>query len=266
MHKKFSRLLAVLSLSAFAGLALAGPVPAGLSIVGKVSLDTVNTADPSGGATLGGALSHTAGGSTTTAAFSGGPGSWGTNSLTGNLLQTGDQIGIRSLISGSFGNGPATADPFWADYSLVLSNSSATQTFTLLFRAVYENVVLATGPDAFAYSDLVVYDSANNELIYTDQRADTVNAVASSNSAATTFLVTLAPGQSASFSAVQHQMGGAFFGGSDFSATLDAMLRLEEIRSSGGGTNDVPLPGTLPLALVGLLALRRAGRRSSISA
>ena len=65
------------------------------------------------------------------------------------------------------------------------------------------------------------------------------------DSANSSFSVTLLPGESASFSALQEQRGGVFADGS-YSASLDAFLRVASV---------VPESGSLPMMSLGLLAL-----------
>ncbi|HEY1090520.1 MAG TPA: hypothetical protein VGE47_05460 [Burkholderiaceae bacterium] len=242
-------------LVAIAGsLASAGPLPASLSVTGQVSFDTVNSF-ANGGALQSGTLTHRNGGVDTTLAFGVAP-----NLLSGALSATGDGAGVLSSVSGTFaGPDPATVSLF-ADYLFNLSNSSATDTLTIFFRATAINNVSASGADAYAHSLLSVRDELNAEIFFSDISADTVNGDTSFISASDLFSLVLAPGQSTSFSALQSLQGGAFADGSSYSASLDGFLAIEEVRSTGTPTNDVPLPGTLPLVLLALLMARRTRR------
>jgi hypothetical protein len=238
--------------------AQAAPVPAGLSISGQVSFDLANSAAPTGGATQTGQLSLLSGGIATGHVFNntpaGGP-------LSGAFTATGDGIGAALSASGTLSSRTApdmTAGPVFADYRIDLSNTSATQTFTILFQAAYGqgNLVQANGGDAYAASSLSVYDAANTELIYTDFFTDTLNPGnnKAAASAANTFSITLAPGQSGSFTALQKMEGGVFEAG-NFSAGLDAFISLQRIDASGDDPGRLPLPASLPLALTALCLL-----------
>ena len=74
------------------------------------------------------------------------------------------------------------------------------------------------------------------------------------DSASDSFTVTLNPGASTSFSALQRQRGGVYDSGA-FAASLDAFLMIDSVLVRGGNPTPVPLPGTLALALLALSAL-----------
>lgn len=259
-----------------AGLALsmsaplhAGPVPSGLSISASVGLDTGNSKAPVGGASQSGSIFHS-NSSPGSSSFSGSPASLSPSSLSANLLQTGDSFGASFSMSGSTGNFTTVqTDGLFADFSLNLVNSSLSETFTVLFRVDTRNVVNADGRDAFAFSDLSIKDADLNELYYTDYQADSLNPGnnRADDSLDDSFSLTLAPGQSLAISGLQRQRGGAFGdGSSSYSASLFSTILLEEVRSSGGN-NQIPLPGSLPLALIALLggawALQRRAHPAS---
>lgn len=240
--------------------AWAGPVPVALSINAKVAFDLVNSSTPVN-ASQAGTLTSRNGGADSTAGFAGAPSG---GPLTGALTQTGDGIGVHFQASGSSANGDSTAGYLFADYTFDLANSSATETFTLVFKALYGgagNKTNATGVDAFAESLFSVFDTASNEVIYSDFFSDTVNPGNNKSAASGSdeYTLSLAPGQSASFTAFQKMRGGAFDRGA-FDVDLDAFLRLESIQSDRvPPPNDVPTPASLPLTLtaLGLLALAR---------
>ncbi len=262
MKTKFSHLVSLGALLLCSLAIQAAPVPLGLQISGSISLDMANSLDPVGAATQSGTLRHVSGGLLSSAGFTDLPGSLAPASLSDNLTQTGDRIGARFSMSGISTGGVSQSDGLFADYSLSLSNTSATETFTLVFEAIVQNSVAASGDDAFAYSDISVLDALNNELYFSDHRADTLNPGSNmtASSPGNTFTVVLAPGESTSLSALQRQRGGVFAAGS-YSALLDAYLSLQAVRSDGGPNNRTPLPGTLPLLAVAMLALSLARRR-----
>lgn len=261
MKRRLSRtlLLSALGLCG-ANLALATPVPSGLSITGKVSLDTVNSTNVSGGATQSGTLKHVSAGVTTSSSFTGAPAGLSPSLLTGALSSTGDGIGAKFDMSGT-GVGANNSFGLFADYALSLSNTSLVETYVVTFRGVFSNSVAATGADSFAFSNISVLDAALNELLFSDYKADTVNGNSNTNSASSTFSVTLNPGASASFSALQKQRGGVFADtGGTFSARLDAFLLVDDVVTRGG--EPLPLPGTLPLLALSLGVLALKHRRT----
>lgn len=241
--------------------AKAAPVPLGLQIVGNVSLDTLNSLPSVGSATQTGTLSLVSGGVLSSSSFTGLPTSISPAALSGGLIQTGDRIGARFSMSAISTGGTSQTDGLFADYSLSLSNSSATSSFTLVFAALIQNSVTASGDDAFAFSDISVRDALNNEIYFSDLRVDTVNPGGNldASSPGNTFSVVLAPGENMTLTALQRQRGGVFAAGS-YAAELDAFLSLQSV-SSDGTENQVPLPGTLPLLAGGLLALALSRRR-----
>lgn len=234
----------------------AGPVPAGLSITASVRLDQATSKDPVGGASQSGSISHSRS-SPGSSNFVNLPGSLSPSSLGANLLQTGDSFGASFSMSGSNPNGGTVqTDGLFTDFALNLVNSSLSETFTVLFRVDARNFVNATGRDAFAFSDLSIKDEDLNELYFTEYRVDTLNPGNNlmAESSDDSFILSLNPGQSLNISGLQRQRGGAFNdGGSSYSASLFSTITLEEVRSSGGN-NQIPLPGSLALVLIGLLS------------
>lgn len=262
MHVHLSRkwlLAAVWLLSA--GGAMAAPVPLALTITGTVALDSFNSAAALGGASQGGTLTHLSAGAPTSSSFTGNPAGLVPSSLSGALTATGDGIGARFAMSGA-SVGAENSVGLFADYTLFLSNSSAVETFTIVFRALISNLVDASGADAFAFSDISVRDASISEVLFSDHSVDTFNAGNNliADSVNDSFSVVLAPGASTTFTALQRQRGGVYAAG-HFSASLDAFLSVDSVSSSGGG-NAVPLPGSLALVVLALGGLALARRRT----
>lgn len=263
------RNLVVACAAGISSLAFAAPVPSDLLLVGQVSIDTGNSLSPIGDASQSGTIDGLSNGVASTASFSDVPSTISPSSLvSGTLLSIGDGFGANFTMSGSSSGNTALTDGLFADFSFSLNNSSATLTYTLIFQVSASNSVSATGLDAFAQSSISVKNSALDELFFSDFNVDTLNTGPSSNfqlaSPTNTFAITLTPGQSSSFTALQKQRGGAYAAGSSYSASLATFVRLQDIRSSGGGgDNQVPTPGSLALLLAGVAALclaRRATR------
>lgn len=268
MHAKFSRGVVLAAVLLAGSAAWAVPISSSLSITGSVTLDTGNSFNPVGSAHQSGTLQHVAGGVVTSSSFTDTPSTIGTASLTGGLTDISDGIGAHFSMNGSAtASGTHQTDGLFADFLLNLSNNSLTDTFTITFRALITNTVAASGGDAFAFSDISVRDASNVEVLFSDHRVDTVNAGnnLTADSMSNTFSITLTPGASASFSALQRQRGGTFQAG-NYSADLNAFLFIDGVTGGNDNNNNsVPVPGSLPLVLLGLLSLvaSRRPRRGS---
>lgn len=241
--------------------ALAGPLPSALSVQASLALDIQNSFDPVGQATQSVDLSLVAGGVTTGTGI-GVPGTVPAvpTGMSGALTQTGDGLRARFSMASDPG-GAGLTNGLFADFLFELTNNSVSQTITVVFLAEFSNQVAAQGRDSFAYSDISVRDGDNNELLFSDHRADTSNPGENFalDSAGSTFSVVLSPGASTSIAALQRQRGGNVDG--LYQADLNAGLWIQAVRISGDPPpNEVPLPGTLYLALAALVGLgwRRA--------
>lgn len=256
----FATLALALALAS-AAPADAAPVPGDLSIQASIALDVGNSLAALRGGTQSATLTRVAAGAATASSFTDKPTTLSPAALGGALSATGDGVGALFSMSGSLPG--ASTDALFADYSFLLANASATETFTVTFRASIANDVSASGDDAFAFSQISVKDDSLAELVFSDHAVDTLNpgnnfTLGSANDS---FLLTLAPGASLGFTALQSQRGGVFSSPGDYAARLDAFIFIEDITSTGG----VPLsaPATPLLVLLALGALGLARRRSS---
>lgn len=256
MQVKYARSAFLAAAMLVGSSAWAVPISSSLSITGSVTLDTVNSLSPVGSAHQSGTLQRVTGGVMTSASFTDAPSSIGSGVASGSLTDINDGIGAHFSMNGTSTGGTSQTDGIFADFLLNLTNNSLTDTFTITFRALITNTVAASGADAFAYSDISVRDPSNVEVLFSDHRVDTVNVGSNftMDSANDTFAITLAPGQSSSFSALQRQRGGTFQAGS-YSADLNAFLQIDSVTGGNDNPNTVPLPGSLPLALLGLVSL-----------
>ena len=142
-----------------------------------------------------------------------------------------------------------------------LANTSLTETYVLTFHALMTNLVNATGRDAFAQSSISVLNAALLELVFSDYGADTVNPGNNFtlDSVTNIFSLTLNPGASTSFSALQKQRGGGFDQDAAYSASLIGFIELQDIEVRGGRA--LPLPSTLLLTLAAVFGLLTSLRR-----
>jgi MYXO-CTERM domain-containing protein len=234
-------------------------------VTGTIAIDTANSAHAQGGANQTGTLTLTQAGATTSLLLAGDPASMILSALSGALLNLGDGLGARLTVAGNT-PGADNGLGLFVDYALYFSNTSATDTYTytITLSGLFANSVSASGTQAFAYSDISVRDAGSNELLYSDERADTATPANnwSFSSADTTYALTLAPGAATQITAVQHVRGGAGAIGDSFTADLNARLVISALAINGVPVSNVPTPGALPMALAGLLTLTLLRRRA----
>ena len=178
----------------------------------------------------------------------------GSNPIAQALTDIGDSLAINFLAGGTFGNGPAQNEFLFGDYTLVLSNSSATNTFEIVLGVSFAQLLSATGPDAFVIGELRIEDALNNQVAFANHTRDTVNGDSDSPLSPTSFSVFLAPGQSIQYDGLLSLRGGAFDVGS-YRGEMGAQISVAGVRNVTITPEPVPEPGTYLLIAIGLGAL-----------
>ena len=254
-----------------AGLALlpitnshATPFASDISITGSTDFDEGFSFGP-----ISGAFDLISGGSTTTSTYSGATVS-GADPRTGSLTDIGDGFGFTGTAS-------ATDNEFAIgfDTSLGVSNSSATDSYDVVFGLDFDNMVNADGSDAFADSELTL-DIALVEAFFSDLVSDTLNVdsdggvdLATSGASlidsaiGRPFTLTLNPGDTIDMLLSWTLEGGDFDGGLA-EADLSAFLYVDSVSNTTPPPpppSGVPEAGTLFLFSVGLLGLLAQRRR-----
>ncbi len=157
------------------GVANATAFTTDISITGKISfassppdLTSYAVADP--GVSQAGSFFVKQGGATTTSTFTGTTPS-GSNPLLATLTDFGDGFGntvqsSTTTINSHFGIGD--------DITMVISNNSASDTYTVTFAVDFSNIVDSRGSDAYVRSEYTVENPTPAEVFFSDLTTDTL--------------------------------------------------------------------------------------------
>ncbi|SEN16473.1 hypothetical protein [Nitrosomonas marina] len=227
-----------------------------------LSFDETNSDATIGNATHSGSLVQTIGGTSVITAIDDISILSGVNPLEGILTDTNDSWEIHSNVNGSFSGTSAETPENIYDLFFGLENLSATDIMQVTISLDFDNRVNTSGADAFAASEIILYDGpsiATNELFFSDIESDTVfgNRFNSGNRTgdfggllndADIFqhTVTLNPGDIFDFHLFHLIEGSASAAGSSYSASMDATVSF----SSANNTSPPPTPISEPTLLL----------------
>jgi hypothetical protein len=243
------------------------PIDTSLTITASVQFDTVNSSAASGGATQHGSFSGTFNAANTSSTINDTTVT-GSNPLSGNMTEIGDGLESVLNIAGSAGgeNGG-----MFTDFFVDITNNSATDQFLITFAVDFSNTVDANGGDAYADSQLSIFDdTAFIEVFFTDLTSDTFfgdmfNGTdpgtfgdALSDIGIATFDITIDPLATINLSGLNSIEGGAYSGDGNYSGQLETVLSVVEVTNL---TNPIPLPSSLILLSMGLASLVVGRRR-----
>lgn len=228
------------------------PFNPAININATVSLDTTNSTVSSGGASQSGGLAVTTAGVPTASTFNELTVS-GSNPIAQALTNIGDSLAINFLVGGTFANGPAENSALFGDYTLVLNNSSLTDTFEIVLGVSVAQLLSAAGADSFVIGELRIEDALNNLIVFANHTRDTLNGDSDSPLSPASFSVFLAPGQTIQYDGLLSLRGGAFDG--SYSGGMGAQISVAGVRNVTITPEPVPEPGTYLLIAIGLGAL-----------
>lgn len=256
----------------------AAPLPADLKIFTSLStdpnagdylsFDEANSSPATGNATHTGSLVQTIGGASTTTTINDTTITSGSNPLSGTLTDIGDGWEIHSNIIGSFTDitGAATNTANIYDLFFSLQNLSATDSITVTISLDFDNHVNASGSDAFAASEIQLFDGSGAELFFSDLLSDTIFGNQSNGIDTGTFggplndselhqlVLILSPGDLLDFHILHFIAGGAFGADSSYSASLGAVVSFDAAIHTNP-PNPIPEPGIFALIGIGLLGI-----------
>ena len=233
-----------------------------------LSFDEANSDAAIGNATHTGSMVQTIGGTSTTTSVDNITISSGVNPLEGMLTDIGDGWEIHSNVSGNYAGSNAETPENFYDLFFGLENLSATDSIQVTITLDFDNHVNSSGADAFAASEIILYDGpsiASNELFFSDIESDTVvgNRFNSGNRTGDfggplddagifQHVVTLNPGDILDFHIFHLIEGGAFAAGSSYSASLDALISFDATNNTTPPT-PISEPAILFLISIGLV-------------
>ncbi|MCF4008887.1 hypothetical protein [Rheinheimera sp. UJ63] len=188
----------------------------------------------------------------------------GGNPLTGQLTTLDDGIAINTnLLAGA----DSLAEGYFFDFNFALQNNSLTNAYLLSFVLLFDNLTSASGLDAFAESKILLFDDSNNEFFFSDLATDTLfgdqkngtftgtSGVTQSDNGSFGFDILLGAGAASSFRGELQLVGQEFINSGSFAANSFANVSLSAVRSLNTPPQQVPLPATGWLFLLGLFFL-----------
>ncbi|SFK95231.1 PEP-CTERM protein-sorting domain-containing protein [Nitrosomonas aestuarii] len=258
----------------------AAPLPANLiistnpstvsGVSNGLSFDETASVSTTGNGTHTGTITQTIGGTSSMTTIGGANGitiTAGTNPLTGSLIDIGDGWEIHSDITGN--SSGATSPDYFYDLFFSLQNQSATDNIQVTLSLNFDNHVDSSATDAFAASEIILFDGSNTELFFSDIESDTVSGNRFNSAARTgdfggalddngTFQknIVLNPGDLLNFHIFHKIRGGAFTSNANYAASLDALVSFDA-RNLTTPPPPVPItePDILALLSTGLLAV-----------
>jgi len=266
--KKFTQKISIATFALFMTFsASAVPITPDLTITGDITFDvdpTNGSLPASGLATQTATMESILGGTLSTSTVNNVTVS-GNNPLGGQLTEINDGIGLEASVSS---NGIGFVDAFVFDYNFALSNSSATEDYTISFAIDYNSSV-NSAVNAFIDNRLILEDPA--EFFFSDLTTDTFfgnekNGVDTGNfggvesdSGLFTFDIVVLAGQMATFTGEVKIDGEVFDGQGLMSALNDSFIYVSAVVGSTAPPppppTNVPAPSTPLLLLAGLMCL-----------
>jgi len=176
--------------------------------------------------------------------------------LGGPLLKLGDGVGITSTMNGYDDGQPATSDGLFGDYSLTLSNHSASHAYQVSLQIDYANSVQASGPaappDGAFNIGLITLNRGDTALFFTNLTSDTAfgdkhdvlftgtSGQNQSDSGVRTVDLTLRPGDTIQLQGQHDLRGGASRTGASYRGGLKAFISLAAVSDLSGGVSATP--------------------------
>lgn len=262
MHKLIRLFFLLCGLSLITPTVTASLIHSDLTITANTLFD-INSLSAGGSATQNAELSRFIGGVSTLSTVTNTIVS-GDNPLGGVLTDIGDGVGANAAVDyGLAGSGIIPG--FFFDINFSLVNSSATDSYQILFALVFSNLVDVDGSDAYLDGEINLFNSLNNEIFATDLTSDTLgdqvagiptgtSAQVQSESGAFLFSVTLGAGATDNFNAQLKMDGQAFDTVSRLSGNTGFFISVEDVNNLTGPPTQVPGPQSFIL-LISAIAL-----------